>query len=162
MERSLEHLLLEDHFPKARMACVVGPRQVGKTTLARRLLRERHSADLYRNWDDLEWRRALSRDPYGFVDAFRPKAGTGKPPVASTRFTSSRAGSGTSRDSGTRGEMGSTSSSLGAGARTCPRRAATAYWDAITSTAFILSRCGKSWIRRAPRQTTGLTTHYVD
>lgn len=64
------------------MAFVVGPRQVGKTTLARRLLRERGSSDLYRNWDDLGWRRAVTRDPYGFIDAYRPKAGTGKPLIA--------------------------------------------------------------------------------
>lgn len=82
MERSLAGLLLEDHFPKGRMAFVVGPRQVGKTTLARQLLEKRKSTDLYRNWDDLEWRRALSRDPYGFVDAFRTKSRAGKPLVA--------------------------------------------------------------------------------
>ena len=64
------------------MAFVVGPRQVGKTTLARRLLRERGTADLYRNWDDLGWRRSASRDPYAFIDAYRPKSGTGKPLAA--------------------------------------------------------------------------------
>ena len=82
MKRSLEHLLLEEHFPTGRMAFVVGPRQVGKTTLARQLLRVRKSLDLYRNWDDLQWRRALSRDPYGFVDAFRAKSRARKPLVA--------------------------------------------------------------------------------
>ncbi len=82
MDRSLKHLLLRDHFPHGRMAFVVGPRQVGKTTLAKELLRIRESQDLYRNWDDLDWRRAFSRDPYGFVDAFRPKARAGKPLIA--------------------------------------------------------------------------------
>jgi predicted AAA+ superfamily ATPase len=80
MKRSLEHLLREGHFTRGRMAFVVGPRQVGKTTLARRLQKARKSQDLYRNWDDLEWRRALSRDPYGFVDRFRPKS-TGEKPL---------------------------------------------------------------------------------
>lgn len=61
------------------MAFVVGPRQVGKTTLAQQLLRERGTSDLYRNWDDLGWRRTVTRDPYGFLDAYRPKAGAGKP-----------------------------------------------------------------------------------
>jgi len=72
---------LVEHFPGRRMAFVVGPRQVGKTTLARRLLRARKSTALYRNWDDLKWRRALSRDPYGFVDELRPKSHAGKPLV---------------------------------------------------------------------------------
>jgi predicted AAA+ superfamily ATPase len=81
MERSLKHLLVKEHFPHGRIAFVVGPRQVGKTTLARELLAARGSADLYRNWDDLDWRRALVRDPYGFVDAYRPKRRSGKPLV---------------------------------------------------------------------------------
>lgn len=80
MRRSLEQLLLDGHFPGGRIAFVVGPRQVGKTTLARVLQRARRSSDLYRNWDDLAWRRGLSRDPYGFIDAPRPKS-AGKPLV---------------------------------------------------------------------------------
>jgi len=75
------HLLLADHFPEGRMAFVVGPRQVGKTTLARQLQETRKSSDLYRNWDDLELRRAISRDPYGFMDVVRPKSSSGKPLV---------------------------------------------------------------------------------
>ena len=81
MHRTLAQLLSERHFSDGRMAFVVGPRQVGKTTLAGTLQRERASADLYRNWDDLEWRRALSRDPYGFIDAYRPKTKAAKPLV---------------------------------------------------------------------------------
>lgn len=76
MDRSLRHLLIEGHFPKSRIAFIVGPRQVGKTTLAKRLQKERASQDLYRNWDDLEWRREFTKDPYGFIDAYRtPSAG---------------------------------------------------------------------------------------
>ncbi|MBN1653091.1 MAG: ATP-binding protein [Deltaproteobacteria bacterium] len=82
MERSLKNLLLRDHFPQDKMAFVVGPRQVGKTTLSKMLLKERKSADLYRNWDDLGWRRSFARDPYGFIDAYRPKISTGKPLAA--------------------------------------------------------------------------------
>lgn len=82
MRRSLENLLVRDHFLSGRMAFVVGPRQVGKTTLAKRLLRSRRTSSLYRNWDDLVWRRELSRDPYGFVDAFMPKQTEIKPLVA--------------------------------------------------------------------------------
>ncbi len=82
MERSLENLLRRDHFPGGKMAFVVGPRQVGKTTLARMLLRDRGTADLYRNWDDLGFRRTIARDPYGFVDTYRPKRGVEKPLLA--------------------------------------------------------------------------------
>lgn len=59
----------------------MGPRQVGKTTLAQSLLKMFGSPDLYRNWDDLEWRRELSRSPYGFVDGYRPRSTGGKPLV---------------------------------------------------------------------------------
>ena len=80
MKRSLERLLDEAHFPHRRIAFVVGPRQVGKTTLAQTLLAKRRSEDLYRSWDDLEWRREFVSAPYGFVDAYRPKS-AGKRPL---------------------------------------------------------------------------------
>jgi len=79
MERSLERLILHHHLPEERMAFVVGPRQVGKTTLARRLLEIRGSPQLYFNWDDLGFRRSVSRNPYGFTDAFVPIISSGKP-----------------------------------------------------------------------------------
>ena len=81
MQRSLELLLENEHFPHRKIAFVVGPRQVGKTTLARSLLARRKSTDLYRNWDDLAWRREFVGDPYGFIDAFRPKGSGAKPLV---------------------------------------------------------------------------------
>jgi len=55
------------------MTFVVGPRQCGKTTLARALQERRGSADLYLNWDDLTWRRDLAHHPYGFIDGYRAK-----------------------------------------------------------------------------------------
>jgi len=81
MKRSLETLLERSHFSHRRIAFVVGPRQVGKTTLAQSLLAKRKSADLYRSWDDLGWRREFVTDPYGFLDAYRPKAGGQRPLV---------------------------------------------------------------------------------
>jgi predicted AAA+ superfamily ATPase len=74
MERTLVELLEKEHFaaPAARMAFVTGPRQCGKTTLARMMQENRGSGDLYRNWDDLSFRKELAADPYGFMDAYRP------------------------------------------------------------------------------------------
>jgi predicted AAA+ superfamily ATPase len=79
LERSLEKLLINQHFPAEKMAFLVGPRQTGKTTLARRLLDIRGTAGLYFNWDDLAFRRQVSRDPYGFSDQPIPLPPTGKP-----------------------------------------------------------------------------------
>jgi predicted AAA+ superfamily ATPase len=73
MKRTLEKLLETGHFPGRRIAFVVGPRQVGKTTLARELLARRGSEDLYRNWDDIKWRREFVRSPYAFLDEYRTK-----------------------------------------------------------------------------------------
>jgi hypothetical protein len=81
MKRSLENLLDLAHFDHQRMAFIVGPRQVGKTTLAQALLVKRNSKDLYRSWDDLEWRREFVSAPYEFLDAYRPKRGGAKPLV---------------------------------------------------------------------------------
>jgi len=81
MKRSLEGLLDLAHFPHRRIAFVVGPRQVGKTTLAQVMLAKRKSKNLYRSWDDLEWRREFVGAPYGFLDAFRPKRAGERPLV---------------------------------------------------------------------------------
>lgn len=81
MDRALAHLLEKGHFPHRRMAFLTGPRQVGKTTLARTLLEQRESADLYRTWDDLQWRREFVRAPYAFLDDYRPKIAGGRPLV---------------------------------------------------------------------------------
>lgn len=81
MRRMLTDMLFEEHFPQQKMAFVVGPRQVGKTTVALELLKKRASSDLYRNWDDLEWRRAIAKEPYGFLNQYRPKKLKQKPLV---------------------------------------------------------------------------------
>ncbi len=74
MDRTLGRLLESEHFaqPAPKMAFLVGPRQSGKTTLARMLQERRNSAALYRNWDDAAFRKELAADPCGFLDAFRP------------------------------------------------------------------------------------------
>jgi len=66
----LQHIVSLHSFEK--MAFVAGPRQVGKTTLGRLLQEQRKSPDLYRTWDDAQWRKDVLKSPYGFVDAFRP------------------------------------------------------------------------------------------
>jgi len=53
-------------FDNDKMAFVTGPRQVGKTTLARQLLSE-YRSDRYFNWDDIEFRRRWIKDPKQFV-----------------------------------------------------------------------------------------------
>jgi len=62
LESAIEELCFEDH----KMAFVSGPRQCGKTTLGRLMLRGRgHTA--YFNWDDIAFRRQWIRDPRGIV-----------------------------------------------------------------------------------------------
>lgn len=81
MERMLEKLIEKEHFAGNKMAFVVGPRQVGKTTLALSLLEKYSSINLYKNWDDLEWRREYTRSPYSFIDGFIPQLKNRKPLV---------------------------------------------------------------------------------
>lgn len=59
------------------MALLSGPRQSGKTTLAKMLLEARR-VGVYRNWDQLEFRREWARNPSAIVP---PAAGKGIPLV---------------------------------------------------------------------------------
>lgn len=79
MDRAYSYLLESEHFPQNKIAFIVGPRQVGKTIISRHLQKQRKSEDLYRNWDDLEWRRELSHKPYKFLDDYRPTKNSKKP-----------------------------------------------------------------------------------
>jgi predicted AAA+ superfamily ATPase len=56
-----------------KMVFLSGPRQVGKTTLARELLR-RHGRGVYFNWDLITDRRRLAKDPYFFEKEPRDRA----------------------------------------------------------------------------------------
>jgi len=68
---------LEDHFQRHRqIALVSGPRQVGKTTICRRL------ADTYLNWDNADDRRLLLRGPTALAAALRLDQLRAQPPVA--------------------------------------------------------------------------------
>lgn len=66
LSQPIEELAFGDH----KIAFVSGPRQCGKTTLAKMLLRHR-KVGLYRNWDEVEFRRAWARNPSELI----PKAG---------------------------------------------------------------------------------------
>jgi predicted AAA+ superfamily ATPase len=57
-QRLITHLA----FAHQKMAFVTGPRQVGKTTLAKELLEERGDGR-YLNWDDVAFRRQWIKDP---------------------------------------------------------------------------------------------------
>jgi uncharacterized protein len=65
--RYVEDLLSELCFAHHKIGFVSGPRQCGKTTMAKRLLRERqHGA--YFNWDQLEFRRAWAKAPQSILE----------------------------------------------------------------------------------------------
>ena len=63
---SYKNLIEKLAFDNDKMAFVTGPRQVGKTTLARQLLSE-YRSDRYFNWDDVEFKRKWIKDPKSFV-----------------------------------------------------------------------------------------------
>ncbi len=75
-ERYLAPAVRELCFPRHKMAMFSGPRQCGKTTLAKMLLAER-KAGAYYNWDQIEFRRAWTKSPASAVP--EPQAGRTTP-----------------------------------------------------------------------------------
>jgi predicted AAA+ superfamily ATPase len=67
-KRSLARVITELAFSDHKMALVSGPRQCGKTTLGRMLLRGRTSG-VYHNWDETKFRRLWAQDPSAVVPA---------------------------------------------------------------------------------------------
>lgn len=65
-ERSLTRAVEDLAFTDQKMALVTGPRQCGKTTLAKMLLRSR-AVGVYRNWDQLEFRRSWAQNPSAII-----------------------------------------------------------------------------------------------
>lgn len=61
-KRYLKQTIEQTCFAADKMAFVSGPRQCGKTTLAKMLLRDR-GRGVYHNWDDIEFRRIWTKDP---------------------------------------------------------------------------------------------------
>lgn len=70
--RSLAKAIEEFAFADHKIAMVSGPRQCGKTTLAKMLL-ARRKIGVYQNWDQLEFRRAWAQSPSGVIPRPRGK-----------------------------------------------------------------------------------------
>lgn len=75
--RTLAPAIEEFAFSDHKIALVSGPRQCGKTTLAKMLL-ARRKVGTYRNWDELEFRRAWAQSPSSVIPR---DPGTGTPLV---------------------------------------------------------------------------------
>ncbi len=76
IERQIAGPLADLCFPGRKIAFVSGPRQCGKTTLAKMLLARRGGLGRYWNWDAVDLRRRWVKDPASVVPA-----GTGGVPL---------------------------------------------------------------------------------
>ena len=65
-KRNLSLPIVDLALARGKMAFITGPRQVGKTTLAKML--NSKSKGQYYNWDDLDFRRAWTKSPKGIVE----------------------------------------------------------------------------------------------
>ncbi len=68
IERLLIRFLLKYHFTHKKLLFLVGPRQIGKTTLSKFFLKKFNSEQLYYNWDNIVIRKRLLNDPYFFME----------------------------------------------------------------------------------------------
>ncbi|MBI5300316.1 MAG: ATP-binding protein [Deltaproteobacteria bacterium] len=66
IKRTMESLAFSDVFGR-QMRFVVGPRQAGKTTLARNFLEKKGTPKLYYSWDDREIKNSYRKDPSFFM-----------------------------------------------------------------------------------------------
>ena len=65
-KRYLEDYIASLCFSKNLMAFVSGPRQSGKTTMAKMMLKDRKSGEYY-NWDETTFRRLWAKDPSNVI-----------------------------------------------------------------------------------------------
>lgn len=65
--RYLDLLIRQDAFQKGKMAFVMGPRQCGKTTLSKQILKQMGQPDFYFTWDDDEFRQLWLQSPTAFI-----------------------------------------------------------------------------------------------
>ena len=63
--RYLAKIIQNDALNEGKMAFISGPRQVGKTTLARQFLSDKKN---YFSWDDVKFKRQWVKNPSYFVD----------------------------------------------------------------------------------------------
>lgn len=64
--RYIEDAIKNICFSHGKMAFISGPRQCGKTTMAKNLLNERHTGKYY-NWDETVFRRIWSKNPQDLI-----------------------------------------------------------------------------------------------
>ena len=67
-KRYLSDIIEEIALERGKMAFVSGPRQCGKTTLAKQLLKRDQSQHYY-NWDEVTFRRQWTKDPNQLIEA---------------------------------------------------------------------------------------------
>jgi predicted AAA+ superfamily ATPase len=70
MERYLSSEILTLALKRHKMAFVSGPRQVGKTTLAKTFI-EKYDKGLYKNWDDSDFRKIWTKSPNSLQTHFQ-------------------------------------------------------------------------------------------
>lgn len=66
ISRYLENAIKEFCFAHTKMAFISGPRQCGKTTMAKHFLRKRRKGNYY-NWDETVFRRLWAKDPQALI-----------------------------------------------------------------------------------------------
>jgi predicted AAA+ superfamily ATPase len=71
LPRLAARMAFDPELTGRKMIFLAGPRQAGKTTLAREWLARRGCSDLYFSWDDPKVRAAHRRDPHFFESAAR-------------------------------------------------------------------------------------------
>ncbi len=69
-KRFLEEICFHKEFGR-QMRFIAGPRQSGKTTLAKNFLKVNNSAFLYFNWDDKEIRKQFFTNPHFFYETIK-------------------------------------------------------------------------------------------
>ena len=78
IERHLNGVCFDEIFER-QMRFISGPRQVGKTTLAKNFLNHKNFNRLYFNWDTREIRDRYIIDPYFFESPLRDSKKNGLP-----------------------------------------------------------------------------------
>ena len=78
--RSVEQYVFDETLTGRHVVFLAGPRQVGKTRLAKQRLEKRRRSPLYYNWDDIATRQAYLADSRFFDrrPGFGPKKGPSK------------------------------------------------------------------------------------